>query len=43
MKISNSWLQQYLRVDLPIEETSQLLTDIGLEVEGVHNYETGQI
>ena len=42
MKISNSWLQQYLRVDLPIEETSQLLTDIGLEVEGVHNYETVQ-
>jgi phenylalanyl-tRNA synthetase beta chain len=40
MKISNSWLQQYLKVDLPIEKISELLTDIGLEVEGVYKYET---
>ena len=40
MKISNSWLQDYLKVDLSIDEISDLLTDIGLEVEGVHKYET---
>ena len=40
MKISNSWLQDYLKVDLSINEISDLLTDIGLEVEGVNKYET---
>ena len=40
MKISNSWLQDYLKVDLSIDEISDLLTDIGLEVEGLHKYET---
>ena len=40
MKISLSWLQQYLKVDLSTDEISELLTDIGLEVEGVHKYET---
>jgi len=40
MKISLSWLQQYLKVDLSTDEISKLLTDIGLEVEGVQKYET---
>lgn len=40
MKISNNWLQDYLKTDLSIDETSDLLTDIGLEVEGVENYES---
>ena len=40
MKISLSWLQQYLKVDLSTDELSELLTDIGLEVEGIHKYET---
>jgi len=40
MKISNSWLQKYLRVDLSIKKISELLTDIGLEVEGIQKYET---
>ena len=35
MKISLSWLQQYLKVDLSSDEISVLLTDIGLEVEGI--------
>ena len=40
MKISNNWLQDYLKTDLSIDETSDLLTDIGLEVEGVEKYES---
>ena len=40
MKISNNWLQDYLKTDLSIDETSDLLTDIGLEVEGVENHES---
>ena len=39
MKISNNWLQQYLKIDLSIDKISILLTDIGLEVEGVHHHE----
>ena len=40
MNISNNWLQEYLKTDLSIDETSDLLTDIGLEVEGVENHES---
>ena len=40
MKISHNWLQQFLKVDLPIEEISMMLTDLGLEVEAVHNFES---
>ena len=40
MKISNSWLQVYLKVDLSIDEIADLLTDIGLEVEGVEKFES---
>ena len=40
MKISNSWLQDYLKVDLSIDEIADLLTDIGLEVEGVEKFES---
>ena len=40
MKISNNWLQDYLKTDLSIDETSDLLTDIGLEVEGLENHES---
>ena len=40
MKISYSWLNNYLNLELPIEEISVLLTDIGLEVEGVEEIET---
>ena len=39
MKISNNWLQQYLKIDLPTQKISELLTDIGLEVEGIINHE----
>ena len=35
MNISYNWLKNYLDLNLSSEEISQLLTDIGLEVEGV--------
>lgn len=40
MKISNSWLKDYLKTDLKSEKTGEYLTDIGLEVEGIEKYET---
>jgi len=35
MKISYNWLKQYLDIDMPAEKVGQILTDIGLEVEGI--------
>jgi len=40
MKISYSWLQQFLQVDLEPEKTGELLTDLGLEVEGIETKES---
>lgn len=40
MKISYNWLQDYISTDLPIEQLSEILTDIGLEVEGIEKFET---
>ena len=40
MKISYNWLQQFFTTELPIEEISVLLTDLGLEVEGTHHFES---
>lgn len=40
MKISNNWLQNYLKIDSSTEEISTILTDIGLEVEGVEVVES---
>ena len=40
MKISYNWLQNYLNVNLPTEEVSGLLTDTGLEVEGIKEVES---
>ncbi len=39
MKISYSWLKEYLEIDLDPNEVAQILTDIGLEVEGTEIYE----
>ncbi len=39
MKISLNWLQTYLDIDLPPEELAEILTEIGLEVEGVEKVE----
>jgi phenylalanyl-tRNA synthetase beta chain len=39
MKISYNWLKNYLNLELPAEEVSMLLTDIGLEVESIDRVE----
>ena len=40
MKISYNWLKQFIKTDWNSEETAALLTDLGLEVEGVEKYES---
>ena len=40
MKISFSWLQQFLQVDWEPIKTGELLTDLGLEVEGIETKES---
>lgn len=40
MKISYNWLKQFIKTEWTSEETASLLTDLGLEVEGVENYES---
>lgn len=40
MKISHNWLQQFIKVNLPKEEISTMLTDLGLEVEGMQDFES---
>lgn len=40
MNISWNWLQEYIQIDESVENTSKILTDIGLEVEGLEKYQT---
>ena len=40
MNISYNWLKNYLDLNLSSEEISQLLTDTGLEVEGIKEIES---
>ena len=40
MKISYNWLKQYITIDLPTERVSELLTDCGLEVEGIEEVQS---
>lgn len=39
MTISYKWLSEYLPVKVPAERLAQILTSIGLEVEGMETYE----
>ncbi|MBL1280134.1 MAG: phenylalanine--tRNA ligase subunit beta [Fluviicola sp.] len=39
MKISYNWLKEYINIDLPAERACEILTDTGLEVEGLHKVE----
>ena len=40
MKISYNWLKQFIKTDWTSAETSELLTDLGLEVEVVEKYQS---
>jgi len=40
MKISYNWLKDYLKIDLDPEKLSELLTDCGLEVEGLEKWQS---
>ena len=40
MKISYNWLKNYLNLEISAEEVSVLLTDAGLEVEGIEEVES---
>lgn len=40
MKISYSWLKEYINIDLSPEKASEYLTDTGLEVEGLEQIDT---
>ncbi|MFO7868791.1 MAG: phenylalanine--tRNA ligase subunit beta [Bacteroidales bacterium] len=40
MKVSLNWIKDYVRIDEDVDTISQILTDIGLEVEGVEEYES---
>ena len=40
MRISYNWLKQFIKTDLKTEEIADILTDLGLEVEGVDTYES---
>lgn len=40
MKISYNWLRQFIKVNRSPEETGELLTDLGLEVEGIHEFQS---
>ncbi len=40
MKISYNWLKDYLDTDLSPEEVSKILTNTGLEVEGMERFES---
>ncbi len=40
MKISYNWLKQFIKVDWDAEKTGNLLTDLGLEIEGIEPFES---
>ena len=40
MKISYNWLKQFLDIDLEAEKVGNILTDLGLEVEGIETVES---
>ena len=40
MKISYNWLKQFINIDWDAEKTGELLTDLGLEIEGIDSYQS---
>ena len=37
MKVSYNWLKDYIDIDKPVDEVSEILTNLGLEVEKVED------
>ncbi|RXG28386.1 phenylalanine--tRNA ligase subunit beta [Leeuwenhoekiella marinoflava] len=40
MQISYNWLKQFINIDWDAEKTGNLLTDLGLEVEGIESFQS---
>lgn len=40
MKISYNWLKQFIQLDWAPEKTGELLTDLGLEIEGIEPFQS---
>src|SRR5210317_170680 len=40
MKISYNWLKQFVNINWAADKTAELLTDLGLEIEGIENFES---
>ncbi len=40
MKISYNWLKEFIKIDWSPEKTAALLTDLGLEIEGIEAFES---
>lgn len=40
MQISYNWLKQFIKLDWNSKKTAELLTDLGLEVEGITSFES---
>ena len=40
MKVSFNWIQEFIKIDLPLEKQLEMLTDLGLEVEGNDPFES---
>lgn len=40
MKISYNWIKDFIKLDLPAEKVGEILTDLGLEVEGIETFES---
>lgn len=40
MKIAYNWLKEFIKTDWEATKTGELLTELGLEVEGIHQFES---
>ncbi len=40
MKISYNWLKRYIDIDMDVKELGEMLTDSGLEVEGIEKFQS---
>jgi tRNA-binding EMAP/Myf-like protein len=40
MQISFNWLRDFIKTDLSASEVGEILTDLGLEVEGINQYQS---